>query len=187
MQSPLYDKSNAMNRSLRVVGILAFTGVVVFALWSARTPSAGHSGRETLKDTIKSAITSPIQFANAHFTGGIGVILISNALTGGLRVQGLVDGSPAKKAGLREGDVIIQIDGIATRGQTMEQNIKCIKGFAAGSVTLIVQREGSTNLQFVIHRSSWNSIGVGKIGLPVAVTNAPLWPRFQSAGTGGVP
>ena len=75
-------------------------------------------------------------------------------------IHGVVAGSPAEKAGLREGDHIIQVDGVPTSGRTLAQVVESIRGFAAGSVTLTIQRSGSTNLQCVIHRSSWKSLKI---------------------------
>lgn len=149
-----------MNRVLRVVGILAFTGVVGFALWTAPTRSANRSKRESLNVTIHSAITNPVKFAKARFTGGVGAILLNDPAAGVPMIQQIVVGSPAEEAGLRKGDHIIQVDGVATRGRTLAQNVESIRGFAGGSVTLTIQRAGSTNLQCVIHRDSWNSLGV---------------------------
>jgi C-terminal processing protease CtpA/Prc len=149
-----------MNRSLRVVGIFASIGVVVFLLWLARTHSVRRPGQESLKDTIHSAITNPAAFAKAHFTGGVGVIMSTNSANGLPQINEVMAGSPAEEAGLREGDVIQQIDGISTSGRTLAQNVESIRGSVLAGVTLTVQRNGSTNLQFVLHRNSWKRLGV---------------------------
>jgi C-terminal processing protease CtpA/Prc len=133
---------------------------VLFALWAARTRSARRPGQESLNDTIHSAITNPVAFAKARFTGGVGAILLANPATGVQVIHQVLAGSPAEKAGLRDGDHILQVDGVATSGRTLAQIVDSIRGFAAGSVTLTVQRAGSTNLQCVIHRSSWKSLGI---------------------------
>jgi S1-C subfamily serine protease len=151
-----------MKRALVLVGIFAFIGVVSFALWEARTHSARQPGHESLTSTIQSAITNPVDFAKAHFTGGVGAVLRADPATGVPLIQNIVVGSPAEKAGLREGDLIMEVDGVATSGRKLAQNVDSIRGFAAGSVTLTVKRNGSTNLQCVIRRSSWKSLGVPK-------------------------
>jgi C-terminal processing protease CtpA/Prc len=124
--------------------------------------SAKRSNHESLKDTIHSAITNPVKFAKARFTGGVGAILSDDPAAGVPLIQQIVVGSPAEKAGLRKGDHIIQVDGVATSGRTLAQIVESIRGFAAGSVTLTVQHTGSTNLQCVIHRSSWKSLNIRK-------------------------
>ncbi|SRR6266571_611338 len=149
-----------MNRALRAIGIGGIIGVAVFALWMARTRSARRSNQDSLSDTLHSAITNPVVFAKSRFTGGVGAILVADPATGVPLIHNVVAGSPAEKAGLREGDHIVQIDGVATTGRTLAQNVESIRGFAASSVTLTVQRKGSTNLQCVIHRSSWKSLGI---------------------------
>ena len=70
-----------MNRALRVVGAFVLIGLVLFALWAARTRSARRSEQESLSDTIHSAITNPVAFAKDRFTGGVGAILL--AVSGG--------------------------------------------------------------------------------------------------------
>jgi C-terminal processing protease CtpA/Prc len=149
-----------MNRAFRIFGIFAATAVLVFALWAAQTRSTRRPSPESLKDTIHSAITNPVAFAKNRFTGGVGAVLGVDQATGLLLIRQVIAGSPAEKAGLREGDLILQIDGIATRGRMLAQNVESIRGFAMGSVTLTVQRSGSTNLQCVIRRSSWKSLGI---------------------------
>ena len=68
-----------------------------------------------------------------------------------------------------EGKRAWTLNGVTTGGRTVAQNIEGIssctivivispRGFVAGSVTLTVQRNGSTNLQCVIRRSSWNRL-----------------------------
>ncbi len=151
-----------MNRALRVVGVFAVIGIALLALWAARTRSAGRPARESFKETIQSAVTDPVGFAKARFTGGVGAVLLADPATGVPVIHNVVAGSPAEKAGLREGDRILQVDGVATSGRTLAQNVDSIRGFAGVSVTLMVQRNGSTNVQCVIHRSSWKSLGLPK-------------------------
>jgi membrane-associated protease RseP (regulator of RpoE activity) len=147
-----------MKHPFRVIGIFAFTAVVVFALWAARARSARQADRAFIKDTIHSAITNPLEFAKTHFTGGIGAILAPNPVSGVPVINGVGVGSPAEKAGLHKGDIIIKVNGETTSGRTLAQNLESIRGFAAGSVTLTVQRNGPTNLQFVIRRNSWKRL-----------------------------
>jgi C-terminal processing protease CtpA/Prc len=134
--------------------------MVVFALWIAHRRSTGRSVSESLKNTLDSAFSNSVRFTKAHFTGGVGAILKPDPVTGIPIIIQIVAGSPAEKAGLRKDDAIIQVDGVPTKGQLLAQTVDRMRGFAAGSVTLTIQRQGSTNLQFIIHRSSWNSLGL---------------------------
>jgi PDZ domain-containing protein len=101
--------------------------------WMARTRSARPPSQESLNDTIHSAITNPVKFAKARLTGGVGAVLLADPATGIPLVQNVVAGCPAEKAGLREGGHLIQVDGVATSGRTLAQNVESIRGFVAGS------------------------------------------------------
>lgn len=109
---------------------------------------------------FESAITNPVDFAKSHVTGGIGAMLLADPASGLPQIRGVVTGSPAQRAGLRSGDVILAIDGLTTRGRTLTQDIECIRGIASVSVALTIQRAGSTNLNCVIHRTSWSGMGI---------------------------
>ena len=107
-----------------------------------------------------SAVTGPVAFAKSRFTGGIGAIMLIDPKTGVPVIHQVMAGSPAEAAGLHDGDVVLKVNGIATSGQKLAQVVDSIRGFTGGGVTLTIQRTGSTNLEFVLHRSSWKHLGV---------------------------
>jgi carboxyl-terminal processing protease len=51
-------------------------------------------------------------------------------------------GSPAERAGLHTGDRVVQIDGRSTRGLTVEETIRALRGEPGTSVSLVVERPG---------------------------------------------
>jgi carboxyl-terminal processing protease len=57
-------------------------------------------------------------------------------------VSGLVPGSPAERAGLHTGDVIVAIDGKDTKGMTADQTAVLIRGPAGTKVQLGIRRGG---------------------------------------------
>ncbi|MCH9022181.1 MAG: S41 family peptidase [Planctomycetes bacterium] len=75
-----------------------------------------------------------------EFTG-VGIV-ISNA-TGPLKVESLLQGYPAMRAGLDAGDIIAAIDGKKTTNITMEMAVRRITGPAGTDVVLSILREGS--------------------------------------------
>ena len=56
-----------------------------------------------------------------------------------MRIQRTIPGSPARAAGLREGDVILAVDGVAVAGR---EHLNQLFDASRGNATLTVQREG---------------------------------------------
>ena len=132
--------------------------VVVFAFWASSSLWQRRADPSKFRDTLHSALTNPVEFAKSQVTGGVGVLLRADSATGFPIVQGIGVGSPAERAGLRVGDVIIQVNGLATKGQPMAQIVDAIRGFTGGAVTVTIQRNGTTNFTCIIRRSSWNNL-----------------------------
>lgn len=55
------------------------------------------------------------------------------------------DGSPASKAGIRAGDVILQVDGVDVVGMTLDEVVSRIKGDKGTEVTLTILHENATD------------------------------------------
>lgn len=72
----------------------------------------------------------------------VGVGIETEADDGQLRVIAPIDHSPAERAGIRTGDVIMQIDGIPIRGLPMAQIARRIRGAPHTMVTLTIARKG---------------------------------------------
>ena len=54
-----------------------------------------------------------------------------------------LEGSPAEKAGLKAGDIVLAIDGGSTDGLTLDDAVAKVRGKRGTQVTLTLQREGS--------------------------------------------
>src|SRR3989344_2258763 len=89
---------------------------------------------------------------SGHFTGiGIEIDIKDNWLI----VIAPLAGSPAEKAGLRPGDIILAIDGESTLGIGLDEAVKKIRGPRGGSVTLTVRGNGqATNKDITIVRDN---------------------------------
>ena len=148
------------NRARLVACALLVLIFVVFGIRDRFAASPYLSRGGNIVPAIQSAITNPVGFAKIHVTGGIGAMLLVDPASGLPQIRGIVGGSPAQRAGLRSGDLIVAVDGVATRGRTLAQDIQCIRGIASVSVALSIQRAGSTNLNCVMHRASWSGMGI---------------------------
>lgn len=74
------------------------------------------------------------------------------------KLTGVFDGSPASKAGLKNGDIIFEVDGLNIFGYTLTEAVNMIKGPENTDVTLTVYREGESDyLTFVVTRGKVSS------------------------------
>lgn len=97
--------------------------------------------------------TQAVQFnqeLNNTFSG-IGAELDTNS-SGQIIVVSTLQGTPASKSGLKTGDIILNIDGKSTQGESIDNAVTAIHGPSGTTVTLGVQR-GSVNLTFKIVRA----------------------------------
>lgn len=95
--------------------------------------------------------------------GVIGVTIIYQ--NGFPVVAGLLPGSPALRAGLQTGDVILQIDGKDTHGLTPEQTSPLIRGADGTEVRFLVDR-GGTQMELTVTREQFQSPTVESTRLP---------------------
>jgi carboxyl-terminal processing protease len=75
--------------------------------------------------------------------GGIGIQIDSDRQTGALTVVSPMVGTPAYRAGVLAGDVILKIDGQSTENMTSRQAVDLIQGDKGQKITLTVLHEGS--------------------------------------------
>jgi carboxyl-terminal processing protease len=102
--------------------------------------------------------------------GGIGVVIESDVTSKYIIASEVVPGSPADKAGVQQGDTIVQIDGVSTKGQTIQQASARLRGTTGTSVTLSIQAGDTSPIPVTIKRamirelSVYNKMLPGKIG-----------------------
>ncbi len=73
--------------------------------------------------------------------GGVGMEL--GEREGSLTVVAPLKGSPAERAGIRSGDIILAIDGAPSEALAVERAVKMIRGEVGTTVTLILKRDGA--------------------------------------------
>lgn len=72
----------------------------------------------------------------------VGVGMTLQMKDGKLAVVGVFEDTPAYKAGILSGDIILAIDGISTDGLGLKDSVNKIRGRADTKVTMKIQREG---------------------------------------------
>ncbi len=91
-----------------------------------------------------SAYLSPEEFKEINIStsgefGGLGIeVTMEN---GFVRVVSPIDDTPAKKAGIEAGDLIIRIDDTAVKGMKLNDAVKLMRGEPGTDITLTVLRE----------------------------------------------
>jgi len=89
---------------------------------------------------------------NQYITG-----LVLTFPNGEFLVRGTVPNSPAERAGLKSGDVVVEIEGESTAGWKWEDGLQRLKGSKPGVVTLIVNRNDQ-EIGFAIDREPFGVI-----------------------------
>ncbi|NQD36201.1 S41 family peptidase [Permianibacter sp. IMCC34836] len=80
---------------------------------------------------------------------------------GQFRVITAMDDSPAQKAGVRSGDLLLRIDSELTRGLKMEDIVNRLRGDAGSKVTVQLAREGSAQpIELVLVRDNIQTASV---------------------------
>jgi carboxyl-terminal processing protease len=79
--------------------------------------------------------------------GGIGIQVGIDHVTKRLQVSSPLPGTPAYKAGVRAGDLIMEVEGKSTEGMTMDQAIKVLKGKPGESVKIGVLHQGGNKIE----------------------------------------
>ena len=93
-------------------------------------------------------LLTPREFAelNADLKGeafGVGLMLKFDTASGRAEVLGIVHGSPAEKADLREGDMVLSVDGVSFKGKQLRDVVYAIRGKENEKVTLAVLRDAA--------------------------------------------
>ena len=82
---------------------------------------------------------------------GIGAVIRRVDGREGILVEELLSSSPAKKAGLKAGDLILELDGRDLRSFRLREAVKVLRGPAGSEVELLVERDG-VELRFSFSR-----------------------------------
>lgn len=76
---------------------------------------------------------------------GIGAYISLDKATGFGKINGVIENTPAQDAGLRENDIIYEIDGESAHGLDLTEIVSRIKGEEGTTVHLTIYREGESD------------------------------------------
>jgi len=92
--------------------------------------------------------------SNQGISYGIGAYISMNQQMSMAMISGVMEESPAQEAGLREGDIIYQVEGESTQGMSLTKVVSLVKGREGTTVHLTIYREGEADyLDFEIVRA----------------------------------
>lgn len=84
--------------------------------------------------------------------GGLGIEV--GMEDGFIKVISPIDDTPASKAGIQAGDLIIKLDDSSVKGQTLMQSVEKMRGKAGTSIKLTIVREGQSKpLELTLNRA----------------------------------
>jgi C-terminal processing protease CtpA/Prc len=144
----------------RTLVIFAVVGVCVALALAFRQARSRHSNTSplSLDQTLREAVTNPVEFARSRLTGGVGMVLYTDPATGLTIIDAVGIGSPAQDAGLRAGDTLVGVDGLSVTGRPASQVAEGIRGLTAGQVSLTVLRDGTNRIECLVRRDSWSTL-----------------------------
>ncbi|GEM_PF-3529044 len=83
--------------------------------------------------------------------GGLGIRILT--LEGVLTIVGVIEGSPAERAGLLENDQIVQIDGEDTLNMSIDDAVDRLRGKVGAPARLMIRRKGEPDREIVVVRA----------------------------------
>lgn len=90
---------------------------------------------------------------------GVGILLGLDKESGIVKALRVFKNSPAEKAGVRAGDILLEVDGTTTEGLNAEQVATKVRGESGSSVAITVWREGN-RIDFSLVRAIVNAPSV---------------------------
>lgn len=102
---------------------------------------------------LDAAAYDEMRVSTAGTYSGVG-IEVSEQDNGRIVVVSPIEGSPADRAGVRTGDVLLEVDGRPVEPGSLDETIARMRGFAGSRVGIVIERAGEPeHLRFDLQRS----------------------------------
>jgi len=133
----------------------------------------------TLSGAPKAEAGDARAMASAHAWLGVAMENAEEAAPNGVRVKHVVRGSPAEKAGLREGDAIVRLDGarVGSAGEVTRIVGEHAPGDAIVAVVMRAAKEMSLRIALAPRPSGDEMLRMDRVG-----AFAPAWPGVEPVG-----
>jgi len=92
--------------------------------------------------------------------GGTGIVIQADDATKYIQAEQVIPDGPAAKAGVEQGDFITAIDGTSTKGMTLDNASKMLKGKIGTQVQLTIERSGTALPPISITRAEIHQLSV---------------------------
>ncbi|GAB5468247.1 MAG: S41 family peptidase [Rhodospirillales bacterium] len=132
---------------------------------SAVSPAMASADSERIYESVFDAVASSLdkysRYASrrealenrANRDGFAGVGIRIDIVPQGVAVQKVMQGTPAERAGVQDGDVIVAIDGISAAGIDQKQAVRSLRGPIDSKVSLTLQRGDEETLETTVTRA----------------------------------
>jgi carboxyl-terminal processing protease len=147
---PNEDGANALLRNaFSAYGAKYGDDNLTFAAVSGMLNSLGDPYTVFLDPRENQSLTELIDGGNF---GGIGIYIGQDEKTKQTIIIEPITGTPAERAGLKAGDIIVSVDGHATKGLQLDPVMNLIRGKAGTTAHLVVQRQGQPVHSYAVTR-----------------------------------
>lgn len=120
---------------------------------------------------------------------GIGITVLSDTSTGKMKVGEVYEESPAKKAGMKAGDVFLKVNGKTTDGMSLDELVSEIKGKKNTKISIVVERDGKevtieattdeVEIKTVTYKMLENKIGYIKLSQFIEVSGEQFKEAYE--------
>lgn len=100
------------------------------------------SGLDPHSSYLDEKATTELRIGTSGEFGGLGIVV--GMEDGFVKVVSPIDNTPAAKAGIQSGDMIIRLDDKSVKGMSLDDAVKLMRGEPGSKITLTVVREGES-------------------------------------------